>query len=176
MTNHRRHIIAVPHMLSLSRKGFREDRGDVGVGEAEAGFCRGEGGGELRMILAEVLGSDEDVVVAGSVEPVADGGPEVARHEGVDEAELGEGARRGDEGNELEVGSDVGRRFGVAGDFVGLAQRRIGGRLKVEELPACLQIGEALGIEDESSGSVERRGRVDDRAVDEFAVVLIHSY
>ena len=38
------------------------------------------------MVFAEVLGSDEDVVVAGGVEPVADGRPEVARHERVDEA------------------------------------------------------------------------------------------
>ena len=67
-------------IVSLSRKGFREDRGGFGIGETEAGFCRSEGGGELRMILAEVLGSDEDVVVAGSVEPVADGGSEVARY------------------------------------------------------------------------------------------------
>lgn len=72
-------------------------RGGFGIGEAKAGFCRGEGGGELRMVFAEVLGGDEDVVVAGGVEPVADGGPEVARHEGVDEAQLGEGARWGDE-------------------------------------------------------------------------------
>ena len=73
-------------IVSLSRKGFREDRGGFGGGQAEAGLGGGEGGGELRMILAEVLGGDEDVVVAGCVEPVADGRPEVARHEGVDEA------------------------------------------------------------------------------------------
>ena len=174
MTNHRRHTIAVPHVLSLSRKGFREDRGGFGIGEAEAGFCRSEGGGELRMVFAKVLGGEEDVVVARGVEPVADGGPEIARHEGVDEAQLGESTRRGDEGNELEVGADVGRRFGVASDFVGLVRRRIGGRLEVEELPARLQIRKPLGIEDQSSGGVEGRGRVDDCAVDEFAVVLIH--
>ena len=161
-------------MLSLSHKGFREDRGNVGIGEAEAGLGGGEGCGELWMILSEVLRGNEDVIVAGGVEPVADGGPEIARHEGVDEAELGESARRGDEGNELEVGADVGRRFGIARDFVGLVWRRIGGRLKVKELPARLQIRKPLGIEDQSGGGVEGRGRVDDRTVDEFAVVLIH--
>ena len=87
------------------------------------------------MVFAEVLGGDEDVVVAGGVEPVADGGPEIARHEGIDEAQLRDGARWGDEWNKLEVGADVGRLFGVAGDFVGLVRRRIGGRLEVEELP-----------------------------------------
>ena len=127
------------------------------------------------MILAEVLGGEEDVVVARGVEPIADGGPEIARHEGVDEAELGEGARRGDEGNELEVGADVSRRFGVASDFVGLVRRRIGGRLEVEEFPARLKVGETLGVEDQPGGGVEGRGRVDDCAVNEFAVVLVHS-
>lgn len=34
------------------------------------------------MVFAEVLGGNEDVVVAGGIEPVADGGPEIARHEG----------------------------------------------------------------------------------------------
>ena len=68
------------------RNRLREDRGGFGVGEAEAGLGGGEGGGELRMILAEVLSGDEDVVVAGGVEPVADGGPKVAGHEDVDEA------------------------------------------------------------------------------------------
>ena len=126
------------------------------------------------MVFAEVLGGNEDVVVAGGVEPVADGGPEIARHEGVDEAELGESARRGDEWNELEVGADVSRRFGVAGDFVGLVRRRIGGRLEVKELPARLQIGETFGIDDQSGGRVEGRGRIDDCAVDEFAVVGVH--
>ena len=174
MTNHLRLAIAVPHVLSLSCKGFREDRGGFGGGEAEARFCRGKSGGELRMILAEVLGGDEDVVVAGGVEPVADGRPEIARHEGVDEAELGESARRGDEGNELEVGADVGRRFGIARDFVGLVWRRIGGRLEVEELPARLKVGETFGIDDQSGGRVEGRGRVDDCAVDEFPVVGVH--
>ena len=87
------------------RNRLREDRGGFGGGQTEAGFCRGEGGGELRMILAEILRGNEDVVVAGGVEPVANGGPEIARHEGVDEAQLGERARRGDEGNELEVGA-----------------------------------------------------------------------
>lgn len=161
-------------IVSLSRKGFHEDCGGFGIGEAEAGFCRSEGGGELRMILAEVLGGNEDVVVAGGVEPVADGGPEIARHEGVDEAQLGESTRWGDEWDELEVGADVGRRFGVAGDFVGLVWRRIGGRLEVEELPTRLQIGEPLGIDDHSGGRVEGRGRIDDRTVDEFSVVGVH--
>ena len=109
-------------------------RGGFGGGQSEAGLGGGEGCGELRMVSAEVLGGDEDVVVAGGVEPVADGGPEIARHEGIDEAQLGEGARWGDEWNKLEVGADVGRRFGVAGDFVGLVRRRIGWRLEVEEL------------------------------------------
>ena len=114
------------------------------------------------MVFADVLGGEEDVVVAGCVEPVANGGPEIARHEGVDEAELGENARRGDEGNELEVGADVGRRFGIASDFVSLVRRRIGGRLEVEELPARLEIRKTLGIEDQSGGGVEGRGRVDE--------------
>ena len=144
-------------IVSLSRKGFHEDCGGFGIGEAEAGFCRGEGGGELRMVFTEILGGEEDVVVARGVEPVADGGPEIARHEGVDEAELGESARRGDEWNELEVRPDVGRRFGIARDFVGLVWRRIGGRLEVEELPTRLKVGETLGIEDQSGGGVEGR-------------------
>ena len=126
------------------------------------------------MIFAEVLGGDEDVVIAGGVEPIANGGPEIARHEGVDEAELGESARRGDEGNELEVGADVGVRFGIAGDFIGLVRRRIGGRLEVEELPTRLKVGETLGIDDQSGGGVEGRGRVDDRTADEFSVVGVH--
>ena len=126
------------------------------------------------MVFAKVLGGEEDVVVARGVEPVADGGPETARHEGVDEAQLGESTRRGDEWNELEVRPDVGRRFGVAGDFVGLVRRRIGGRLEVEELPTRLKVGETLGVEDQPGGSVEGRGRIDDRTVDEFAVVGVH--
>ena len=126
------------------------------------------------MILAEVLRGEEDVVIAGSVEPVADGGPEIARHEGIDEAQLGEGARWGDEWNKLEVGADVGRRFGIAGDFVSLVRRRIGGRLEVEELPTRLKVGETLGVDDQPGGGVERRGRIDDCAVDEFAVVGVH--
>ena len=38
------------------------------------GFCKdgGEGGGELRMVFADVLRSGEEVVVAGFVERVAD--------------------------------------------------------------------------------------------------------
>ena len=63
-------------------------------GEGEAGAGGGEGGGELRVVFAEVLGGDEEVVVAGGVEPVADGGPEAAGHERVDEAQLGESVRR----------------------------------------------------------------------------------
>ena len=50
------------------------------------------------MILAEVLGGEEDVVVAGSVKPIADGKPEVARRQRVDETELGESTRRIDGG------------------------------------------------------------------------------
>lgn len=162
-------------IVSLSRKGFHEDCGGFGVGEAEAGFCRGEGGGELRMILAEVLCGEEDVIEAGSVKPIADGGPEVARRQRVDETQLGEGARRFDERDELEVRLDVGVRFGVAGDGVLLPlRRRIGGRLEVEELPARLEIRKSLGVEDQSGGSVEGRGRVDDRTIDEFAVVRVH--
>ena len=46
------------------------------------------------MVFAEVLGGDEEVVVAGGVEPVADSGPEVAGYERVDEAQLAERARR----------------------------------------------------------------------------------
>ena len=65
------------------RNRLREDRGGIGVGETEAGLGGGEGGGELRMVFAEVLGGEEDVVVAGGVEPVADGGPEVAWFYGV---------------------------------------------------------------------------------------------
>ena len=53
-----------------------------------------ESGREKRVVFAEVLGGDEEVVVAGGVEPVADGGPEVAGHERVDEAQLAECARR----------------------------------------------------------------------------------
>ena len=135
----------------------------------------GEGGGKLRMILAEVLGGEEDVIEAGSVKPIADGGPEVARRQRVDETQLGEGARRFDERDELEVRLDVGVRFGVAGDGVLLPlRRRIGGRLEVEELPARLEIRKSLGIEDQSGGSVEGLGRVDDRTIDEFAVVRVH--
>ena len=37
-----------------------------------------------------------------------------------------------------------------------------------------MEIGEPLGVENEPSGSVEGRWRVDDRAVDEFAVVGVH--
>ena len=74
--------------------GFGEDGGDLVGGEGEAGAYGGEGGGELRVVFAEVLGGDEEVVVAGGVEPVADGGPEAAGHERVDEAQLGESVRR----------------------------------------------------------------------------------
>lgn len=91
------------------------------------------------MIFAEVLGGNEEVVVAGSIEPVADGGPEVAGHERVDEAQLAEGARRRNDRHELEDRADVGGRLGVAADAVLLPfRRRIGGRLEVEELPTGL--------------------------------------
>ena len=82
---------------------------------------------------------------------------------------------RGGLTSELEIGLDVGVRFGVAGDGVLLPlRRRIGGRLEVEELPARLEIRKSLGIEDQSGGGVEGRGRVDDRTIDEFAVVGVH--
>lgn len=64
------------------------------------------------MIFAEVLGGNEEVVVAGGVEPVADGGPEVAGHERVDEAQLAECARRRNDRHELENRADVGGRLG----------------------------------------------------------------
>ena len=116
-----------------------EDGGDFGFGEGEAGAGGGEGGGELGMVFAEVLGGDEEVVVAGGVEPVADGRTEVAGHERVDEAQLAECARRRNDGHELEDRADVGGRFGVATDAVLLPfRRRIDGRLEVEELPSGL--------------------------------------
>ena len=127
------------------------------------------------MVFAEILCGDEEIVVAGSVEPVADAKPEIARHERVDETQLRERARRRLDGDEFEVRPNVGVRFGVAGDGVLLPfRRRIGGRLEVKELPTRLQILKPLGIEDHSTGRLEGRGRVDDRAVDEFAIVLVH--
>ena len=68
------------------------------------------------MVFAEVLGGDEEVVVAGGVEPVADGRSEVTGHERVDEAQLAERARRRNDGHKLEDRADVGGRFGVAAD------------------------------------------------------------
>ena len=116
-----------------------KDGGDFGFVEGEAGAGGGEGGGELRVVFAEVLGGDEEVVVAGGVEPVADGGPEVAGHKRVDEAQLAERARRRNDGHELEDRADVGGRFGVAADAVLLPfRRRIDGRLEVKELPTGL--------------------------------------
>ncbi len=118
----------------------------VGDGSGEDG---GEGGGELRVVFAEVLGGDEEVVVAGRFEPVADGGPEVAGDERVDEAQLAERARRRNDGHELEDGLDVGGRLGVAGDAVFLPfRRRIDGRLEVKELPSGLM---TKGKENEST-------------------------
>ena len=64
------------------------------------------------MILAEVLGGEEDVIAAGSVKSIADGEPEVARRQRVDETQPGEDTRRFDERDELEIGLDVGVRFG----------------------------------------------------------------
>ena len=128
------------------------------------------------MVFAEFLRGDEDVVVAGGVEPVANGGPEVAGHERGDEAELTEPTRRTVDRDELEVRLNVVVGFGIARDDVLFPfRRRIGGRLEVEKLPTRLQIRKPLGIEDQSGRRVERRGRVNDCAVDEFAVVLIHS-
>ena len=65
-------------MPRLVGDGSGEDGGDFGFGEGEAGAGGGEGCGELRVVFAEVVGGDEEVVVAGGVEPVADGWPEVA--------------------------------------------------------------------------------------------------
>ena len=128
------------------------------------------------MILAEILGGKEDVVVAGGVEPIADGGPKIARHERVDEAQLREGARRFDERNELVNGVDRFAVLGVAADRVFLTLRRgIARRREVDGLPARLQIRKPLGVDDQPCGRVEGRWRVDDRAVDEFSVVLIHT-
>ena len=81
------------------------------------------------MVFADVLRGGEEVVVAGFFEPVADCRPETALGEGCDEAQLGEGARRRNDGHELEDGLDVGCSFGVAGDavFPSLG-RRIDGR------------------------------------------------
>ena len=47
-----------------------EDSGDFGFGEGEAGAGGGEGCGELRVVFAEVLGGDEEVVVAGALPPL----------------------------------------------------------------------------------------------------------
>ena len=161
--------------VRLGRRGFGKDGGDLVGGEGEAGADGGEGGGELRMVFADVLRGGEEVVVAGLVEPVADDGPETALGEGSDEAQLGEGARRRNDGHELEDGLDVGGRLGVAGDAVFPSlRRRIDGRLEVEELPPGLKIREPLGVHDQAGGRVERRGRIDDCAVDEFSVVGVH--
>ena len=129
------------------------------------------------MVFAEVLGGDEEVVVAGGVEPVADGGPEVAGHERVDEAQLAECARRRNDGHELEDRADVGGRLGVAADTVLLPfRRRIDGRLEVKKLPSGLQVRQPLGVHDHAGWRVERRGRVDDRAVDEFSIAGVHGF
>ena len=66
--------------------GFREDGGDLVGGEGKAGVDGGEGGGELRVVFANVLCGGEEVVVAGLFESVADGGPETVLGEGCDEA------------------------------------------------------------------------------------------
>ena len=162
-------------VVRLGGHGFGEDGGDLVGGEGEAGADDGEGGGELRVVFAEVLGGDEEIVVAGGVEPVADGGPEVAGHERVDEAQLAECARRRNDGHELEDGLDVGCRLGVTGDAVFPSfRRRIDGWLEVEELPSGLEIREPLGVHYQARWRFERRGRVNDCAVDEFSVVGVH--
>ncbi len=125
-------------VVPLCGNGIGEDGGNFGFGEGEAGAGGGEGGGELRVVFAEVLGGDEEVVVAGGVEPVADGGPEAAGHERVDEAQLAERARRRNDGHELEDRTDVGGRLGVAADAVLLpVRRRIEVRREGSELNAA---------------------------------------
>ncbi len=132
-------------IVPLGGDGIGKDGGDFGFVEGEAGA----GGGELRVVFAEVLGGDEEVVVAGGVEPVEDGGPEIAGHERVDEAQLAERARRRNDGHELEDRADVGGRLGVAADAVLLPfRRRIDGRLEVAKLPSGLKIREPLGVHD----------------------------
>ena len=81
-------------VVRLGGHRFRKDGGDLVGGEGEAGVDGGEGGGELRVVFADVLRGGEEVVVAGFVEPVADGGPETAFGEGGDEAAGGKNLER----------------------------------------------------------------------------------
>ena len=114
-------------IVPLGGNSICKDGGDFGCGEGEAGTGGGEGGGELRVVFAEVLGGDEEVVVAGGVEPVADGGPEVAGHKRVDEAQLAERARRRNDGHKLEDRADVGGRFGACARSFNWDSRHLGG-------------------------------------------------
>ena len=86
-----------------------------------------ESGREKRVVFAEVLGGDEEVVVAGGVEPVADGWPEVAGHKRVAEAQLAERARRRNDGHKLEDRADVGGRFGACTRSFNWDSRHLGG-------------------------------------------------
>ena len=103
------------------------------VGEAEAFLCRVEDGGEGRVILAERLCRDEEIVVVGFDEPIAERGPEIERGKCRDEFEFREGARRRVDRRRFVDRRDRVGGFDVARDRPFRAGRRIvGGNFTTE--------------------------------------------
>jgi len=65
-----------------------EERGSLVVGEVEARFCRIEGGGEGRVVFAEVLRGEKEVFEIGLNEPVVNRRPETLGLERGNELQL----------------------------------------------------------------------------------------
>ena len=142
------------------------------VGEAEAFLCRVEDSGEGRMILAEGLSGDEEIVVVGFDEPVTKRRPEVERRKCRDEFEFREGARRRVDRRRFIDRRDGVGGFDVARDRPFRAGRRIvGGRGERERFVARLKVGEAFGVDDDrTAGKDDGVGCVGEFTVDDFGV------
>lgn len=151
-----------------------EERGRFAASEAEAFLRGGKRRNEVGVVFAEVLRRVEEVAVFRLVEPVPDRGPFAAIGQRNDDLQLGEGSRRHPAIDEFPFCANVARRLGVAGQGVFLSFRRVGGRLDVETLPTGLQVRKPLGVEDHTALGVERRWRIYDSTVDEFAVACVH--